>query len=61
MDEKKRNLRDTMFFLFAGALSGAIIAMIASDTLKIQEYKGQIVQLQQEVAVVQKKLETCGK
>lgn len=61
MDEKKRNLRETMLFLVVGAVSGAIIALIASDALKIQQYKGQIAQLQQEVAVAQKKLETCGK
>lgn len=58
---KKRSLREIGPFLFVGTISDVIISMIASDALKIQEYQGQIAYLQQQLAEIQAKLESCEK
>lgn len=60
MDWIKRNLRDFMISLIIGAASVVVIAMLVDDAIKInkkfKDYDAQIVELQQELALVKKEL-----
>ena len=60
MDWIKRNQRDIMIFLFLGAASVVLIAMLVDDATKInkkfKDYDEQIAELRQELALVQEEL-----
>ena len=62
MDWIKRNLREIMIFLFLGAASAALIAMLVTEATRIskkfKDYDAQIVELRQELAQVQKELQS---
>lgn len=59
MDWIKKYLRWNWPFLFLGAATGTIIAIVAVDTIRLKECNEQIVKLRQELALTQKELQAC--